>query len=179
MIKASELASTPLVIYGAGKRAQAEVGILRGNGIFPSCFCDEDAGKWGSMYMGLPVMSIADIKRKYDDFRVYIAIAPPLKYEVGSHLIESGIFPRQWIVNHEDYRKHIGCWSLETVMIVNNGKLDYCCCLGNLHNVPPFVNWKESTEGTVDAFIEYRDRLVADLQNPEPPPTRVRVVRRS
>ncbi|WP_312562890.1 methyltransferase domain-containing protein [Anaerospora sp.] len=89
-----------LILYGAGKNAVKEIEKVRKDGYLPICFCDADATKQGSVYLGLPVRSLAEVKVKYRDFFLWVTLADENKYDVFDYLIHQGI-QRDQIVNYE------------------------------------------------------------------------------
>ena len=93
--------NTPLIIYGAGRRAEIEVINIKKWGFEPSCFCDSDVSKQGTMCMGLPVKSLHEAKEEHDIFNIYITAMEPIRGEILAYLLSEGIL-RERIINFRE-----------------------------------------------------------------------------
>lgn len=81
-----------IVLYGAGNIGKTLWLKLKLAGYDAECFCDSDTKKWGSEYCGLPVLSGAEVKRRYPkgSFCICASILDPKALE--SSLVEDGVF---------------------------------------------------------------------------------------
>jgi len=57
-------ANLPLILYGAGVNAAAEMAAAIRRGFKPVCFCDRDERKHGKTWLGLPVLSLAQVRER-------------------------------------------------------------------------------------------------------------------
>ncbi|MDR2580215.1 MAG: hypothetical protein LBC85_04395, partial [Fibromonadaceae bacterium] len=81
----------PLVLYGAGKRASAELDFVKKQGMNPVCFCDADITKHNTMLYELPIVSLEQAKNKYGEFEVFITLNFATRDEIIQYLLEQGI----------------------------------------------------------------------------------------
>ncbi|MDR1535447.1 MAG: hypothetical protein LBU64_10180, partial [Planctomycetota bacterium] len=138
---AAAASEAPLIIYGAGKWGYIHLGILRSRGWRPVGFCDADPNKWGTRCAGLPVMSVREVKSGYPGCRIHLAIAPPLRHEIGEALVRDGVVGREGIVNREPMRERVDCRFLSEELYVDDGSLLFCCSTGYT-NPSPRVGWE-------------------------------------
>lgn len=80
-----------IVVFGAGKVATYALCLLRMNGVHTiQAFCDNNQDKWGSNYMGYPVLSPEDVISKYKS--AHFLIANRIHYtEIEEQLCLGGI----------------------------------------------------------------------------------------
>jgi len=152
-----------VIIYGAGNRARGAYALLKKQGYQICAFCDSDSKKIGEKINGISIMSREEIKKFWGkDFNVYISPMQPIYKEIYDDLINTGFVTEDRIVNKT--RNYISCASLENIAIVSNSGISLCCWLGNIRNAAPYVEWKDTIEETVDAFIKKRDSLIEGIQ---------------
>ncbi len=65
----------PLMLFGAGSASVFILKRLRENNIEPICFCDNNKQKHGTEYLGLPVYSYNDFRKRYNSYYILITIA--------------------------------------------------------------------------------------------------------
>lgn len=152
-----------VIIYGAGRRAPIAYDECVRGGYETVAFCDSDSSKAGDIICGLPVMTRTQILKKFNDFFVYIAPSAPINEEIERSIVEDGFALPERIINRSKTRTYVSCSSLEKVAIVTNEGIYACCSLDNIRNAAPYVEWKDSIEATVDAFIEQRDKYINEL----------------
>ncbi len=63
----------PVVLFGAGGLGEELCATLRGHGVHPVCFCDNNSSRKGSTYCGIPIISLADLKESFRDSLVVVA----------------------------------------------------------------------------------------------------------
>lgn len=71
--KQEALNGKPVVLFGAGGLGKELYSTLKSNGVFPACFCDNDSSKNGSLYCGIPIISLEELKKKHKNSLVVIA----------------------------------------------------------------------------------------------------------
>jgi FkbM family methyltransferase len=71
--KHEALQGTPVVLVGAGGLGEELCATLRTNGVYPVCFCDNNASQKGSMYCGIPVITFQELKESFQDSLIVIA----------------------------------------------------------------------------------------------------------
>lgn len=71
--------SLPLILYGCGNRCADAIDMFISKGIKPTAICDSNECKQGTMYQGIPVISIQKAQELYNDF--YVFISAPLYYK--------------------------------------------------------------------------------------------------
>lgn len=77
-----------VVLFGAGGEAAAVLGLLRDNGIYPICFCDNSKKLFGKKYLGLDVYSYDNIREKYSEYVLVISTRPIVAREIIEQLEE-------------------------------------------------------------------------------------------
>lgn len=65
IFSALKASGAPVVLFGAGDLAWYIVAYLRQNDIEPVCLCDNDPGKQGRPFLGLPVCGYNDLKHRF------------------------------------------------------------------------------------------------------------------
>ncbi|MGA2223300.1 MAG: FkbM family methyltransferase [Syntrophobacteraceae bacterium] len=89
--KQEALNGTPVVLFGAGSLGEDLYSHLTSYGIFPVCFCDNDASKSGGSHCGIPIISFAELKKSHKNSLIVIAT---LKYlgSISDQLIGNGFY---------------------------------------------------------------------------------------
>lgn len=86
-----------VVIWGAGARGKTILSLFQDFNIVPVFFCDNDAKKWGTDYLGVPVISPQELVEKYnlqqEKILVQTALLPAYEVAVQEQLKSSGITP--------------------------------------------------------------------------------------
>ncbi len=85
----------PLVFYGAGGGAMDALFMFQcENAAPPVAICDKDSAKWGTEIKGIPILSLQEIKNRYDGFYVFVTapahaheIVPMLENEISKEKI--------------------------------------------------------------------------------------------
>lgn len=76
----------PVIQWGAGEVAWYIWQYLTEHGIFPVAFCDSNSHKHGSTYLGLPVLSYIDLRKKFfqknKNYHIVISTGPQYKKEI-------------------------------------------------------------------------------------------------
>ena len=161
--------SLPLILYGAGQNAIKELELIRSNGMSPLCFCDSDAKKQGTIYLGLPVISLEQTIKKYKDFEVYLTPSLTIiKREIIDNLTKHGIKIERIINCEEEHYK--GCRFLESHMEAYTSKIAICGVANNEMNESPFVTFQENTHcaeigAAISQWVSLRDRLIYSIRN--------------
>ncbi|MSS10447.1 hypothetical protein FYJ38_17580 [Clostridium sp. WB02_MRS01] len=76
------------VIFGAGKRGQRLLYMLKNNNIEVKCFCDNDIKKQGSAICDTPVVGIEQLIENKDNY--HILVSPYKGWEIATSLEEKG-----------------------------------------------------------------------------------------
>lgn len=76
------------VIFGAGRRGQRLLYMLKKNGIEVKYFCDNDISKQGSVICGVPVIAIEQLTGNKDNY--HILVSPCNGWEIVVNLKEKG-----------------------------------------------------------------------------------------
>lgn len=97
----------PLALYGAGKNAAIEKAAVEKSGYDPVCFIDADVSKQGCEYLGLPVLSLNEAKRKYGQFNLHVTVGISARFDIFEYLLQQGI-QKEKILNYETYERYIG-----------------------------------------------------------------------
>jgi FkbM family methyltransferase len=71
--KERALTGMPVVLFGTGSLGRDLLATLKKHNIFPVSFCNSDSSKRGSLYCGLPVISIDELKKLHQDSLIVIA----------------------------------------------------------------------------------------------------------
>ncbi len=154
-----------VIIYGAGVRGGCTLNALRGRGLTPVAFCDRDMRKVGHNYLGLPILSRAQVKERYgEDFYVQISPGMPVRKEIQEELLKTSFVTKEQIMNYGEYEKYRSCYSLEHAMIVMTPGISLCCALGDNRNTPPMIEWENTLDETIDKFLSIREKLISDLK---------------
>jgi FkbM family methyltransferase len=69
----------PVILYGAGQCGMEYVEILRRYKIKILYFCDDDKNKYGKKILGINIISLDDVKKIRDDYKILISSYGPLK----------------------------------------------------------------------------------------------------
>lgn len=71
--KRAALDGAPVALFGAGALGEELCATLRAHGVFPVCFCDNDASRGGTTYFGLPVVTYRELRESRRDHLVVVA----------------------------------------------------------------------------------------------------------
>ena len=162
----------PLVLYGAGSTAKAEMEFVRKNGMNPVCFCDADIEKQGTQYLGLPIKSFLQVQEEYNDFIIYVTPLQQTRNEIFLFLLNQG-FKRSRILNSDVPSFYSGCPLLESDLAIDSFKLFWCCqmnCKIKQAPVSEYGTFGEDDCGVVDAisrWVKMRDDLIRSIRNDE------------
>lgn len=87
--KLVESGELPLVLFCAGSSGAILHRLLTKQGIFPVCFCDNNAARTGAPLCGIPIISFADLKSNYRNSLILIASAAYQNF-VKKQLLDNG-----------------------------------------------------------------------------------------
>jgi molybdenum cofactor biosynthesis enzyme MoaA len=157
----------PVIFYGAGCHAYFVFDNLNKE-YSPVAFCDGNKEKWGTVFMGLPVYSLEDIKLMYPDCMFYITATTDNKYNIINTLMENDI-PPSCIINYEEIINYNSCSYLENDIVYNNRfdeKHFSFCFMDNREKIIPFGEIGKNNEETWSNFINMRDKTINALLHP-------------
>ncbi len=166
------LAKSKIIFYGAGRQAQYLFsGSINTYNRFPIpdlkdgvCFADADERKYASLFLGLPVMSIAQALEQFPDANIYVSLAFPAKYAVFGYLTEQLHIPAERILNFEPVEKYASCEYLQGYLLIQNNGLGFC--FNNFgRNFPPNVSVDRAPEHSVPEFLKVRSSLIQDVRS--------------
>jgi pyruvate-formate lyase-activating enzyme len=175
--------SRPVIFYGAGETAAKILGEksvaeptppLLERGV---CFADDDTSKHGTLYLGLPVVSIETALAGQNDAIVYITVGDSVNHSVYRRLIAMGVSS-----NRIENGTRLSCPYLENFVVCGyhegafGGKAGYdsgghsfkSCCSDYGKNNAALVPIKDSLSEAFDAFIKLRDDTLYRLNTGEP-----------
>ena len=156
-----------LVIYGAG--ACAYMALEKCRTKYPDAtivFADSDPARVGHEIDGVPILSRDGVQDAFGKgFSVFVSPLEPVRGEIVKDLLNTHFVEEAQILNVQETRKYLSCWSLESFAIVTDTGICSCCSLEKIHNKAPFVLWHESIEQTVNDFLDQRDRFIDALQD--------------
>jgi SAM-dependent methyltransferase len=124
----------PLVLYGAGKAAINEIKTLKKKEKNIVCFCDKDTSKQGTVYLGLPVFSIEQIREKYAEFNIYITVGRWSKFSVFEYLVNMGI-KEERILNYKKDEEYLHADAPLTQIANHKNFMNYLSKIGNKKNM--------------------------------------------
>ena len=156
----------PTIFWGAGQYAATVFRALNEK-YAPVAFGDSDRKKFGTFYMGLPVLSLNEIQTQYPNCHFYITVQESRVNEIIHSLTDRGIVHSRIINLFEEIQKYKSCGFLETNMSLSNNALRFCCSdFGK--NKSPVVSKRDSYEKTILDFLKTRDRIIEDLNTNSP-----------
>ncbi|GHV78149.1 hypothetical protein AGMMS49942_29700 [Spirochaetia bacterium] len=153
-----------MVFYGAGEQAGLLFDDLSKK-YHPICFCDSDRKKQGTLFMGLPVFSLEEVRQKYPDFSIYLTLHDVNKPQVIGFLLESGITKEQ-ILNYIPVEKYRGCPYIEDLFIFRSDSIVWCCSDFNKCK-SPVIKTEKNVAKNVNNFISLRNKIIKELKNSE------------
>jgi MoaA/NifB/PqqE/SkfB family radical SAM enzyme len=163
-----------LVFYGAGEYAMLthKWTLARVAGREPVAFCDGDPHKQGKKFLGLPVMSFAEAKKRFGDLDVYVTANERNAPDIIGFLLETGVGPER-ILNYEPVEKRLGCSYLEALLLLQfNGSavsVKICDCIsegGRARERPEFnIAPSEFTARTFGEAIGFMNGLADEIKD--------------
>jgi hypothetical protein len=81
----------PMIFYGAGKYAAANIKRYQDMGLAPVCFADKDKTKHGKLFCGYKVMSLDEALSAFIDYLLVITVDNEFLAEVTEYLISRGV----------------------------------------------------------------------------------------
>jgi FkbM family methyltransferase len=84
----------PVVVFGTGEFSAYITALLAQRGIVPSCYCDNDASRLGTLFNSVPVLSVQELK---NDFRTASILVATYAHRAAvlSQLLAEGFEQRQ------------------------------------------------------------------------------------
>ena len=155
----------PVILYGAGGRAEYEKEQAENLGLKIACFVDADPKKQGRSYLDLPILSLAQAKDRHGKFYVYLTPTIEKHGEIIEYLLKNGI-KQEFIINAAE--ECHGCRDLDSKLNVFDLFLYSCCQVNESMNDPPRVYWENSgwdMESAIDAYIAMRDDLSRSIKS--------------
>ena len=152
----------PVIFYGAGHEAFFEVAKYHKKGVAPACFCDRDAAKWGTKFLGFDCISLEQAVKQYPDFLMVVTPRYPLRFHIMEDLLERGLVTKDQILNYEPWTKRKSCHDLCGYIDVHYSKrLLMCCSCDSAENIhqSPCVEFEESVANSVDTFLRCRSNI--------------------
>ncbi|WP_270564197.1 radical SAM protein [Clostridium beijerinckii] len=159
-----------LVLYGTVENAKKLLPEFKSKGYVPECFCDMDKNKQNIQFLGYPVLSIDEVKKKFLDFKVYVTLKEPEVYEEISKLINEGVFREEQILN-DIKEKYISCDYLEYGLEALSDGVYHCCGDQNTEDYAklPIMPYDDTLFEDVDAFIlrfiEQKRQIINGINN--------------
>lgn len=173
-----------IIFYGAGEHAAKILGDNPSVKVSPPplakgvCFADADVNKQGSVYLGLPVVSLETALAEYDCADIYITVADgEINHSVCGRLIQMGVDEKR-IINGA----RLSCPYLENFIVCGyhegafDGKagddsgghsLKSCCSDYGKNNVD-FVPIGDNLAKAFREFIKLRDDTISRLNKGQP-----------
>lgn len=169
----TEIVSAPVILYGAGKQAQAGLDFLREKGAGNIvCLCDADPAKrrggWPAAadVRDLPVLSPEKAIGQYPDAYVYVTPLMPIRREICADMKRSKLFRAERIINREPTEKVAGCWFLDNFAIIMDYVVSCCCKISlGLRNKSPKVPYYETISETMEHVAQSRIAIFDDLRS--------------
>ncbi|MEI6826579.1 MAG: FkbM family methyltransferase [Desulfuromonadales bacterium] len=87
--QAATSGSVPVALFGVGNVGKDLCQVLQLHGVDPACFCDNSQSQIGRSYLGVQVISFAELKESYKDHLVVIA-SSLYETEIRQQLLENG-----------------------------------------------------------------------------------------
>jgi pyruvate-formate lyase-activating enzyme len=150
-----------LVLYGIGRNAHKLVKRLTEHGVRPLCVCDGDHSLWHTLFDGLEILPIDEVKSRFGDFMLFISAENRL-YEIIGYLLEEGSVSKDKIINYLPVSKRRSCRFLENHCIVAGGMLSFCYSDFDRNN-PIGVKFTGNYNETVGEFIALRQQILHDI----------------
>jgi pyruvate-formate lyase-activating enzyme len=117
----------PLVFYGAGKSAAANLKRYKKMGLIPVCFVDQDKKKHNTIFQQeYDILSLENAFERYPDSLLVLTVANESLGEVANNLLGKGILPeRLKYPDPVEWRK--GCDMLGTFVVFLDDHIETCC----------------------------------------------------
>jgi FkbM family methyltransferase len=106
--KQDVITGTPVVLFGTGSLGKELMVTLKFYGISPVCFCNSDNSKSGSLYCGMPVISIDELERSHKNSLILIATQTHAA-SVQKLLLDNG-FRRDRVLWPKDFDMALGLY---------------------------------------------------------------------
>lgn len=153
-----------VIIYGADADALLLIRTLkRRHNTVPTCLCDGDKKKWYKSLLDVKILPPAEALSKFPGAIFFIASGLYKAQIIGS-LVSSGQVSPDRILNYEPVEKRRSCVYLESYIVCFGHKLNFCCSdFGK--NKSPYIKFNGNYETVAQEFINYRDKLINDLNN--------------
>jgi pyruvate-formate lyase-activating enzyme len=159
-----EVSEELVVFFGAGNYAETVFGELSKK-YAPVAYGDNDRKKQGTLFMGLPVLSLDEIKSRYPDCRFFITTNECIMPSVSTSLVDGGIAPSR-IINYEESKRYKSCIWLETTLRFNPLHLAFCCSDFGKNKTPSIELGANEYDKTMHDFFATRDRIIEELNLP-------------
>lgn len=158
-----------VILYGAGNQGKYAVDIVKNYGLNPVAFCDADEKKAGTIYCGLPVFTKEETRKQFgENLKLWVTPEPPLRDEIVEGLVAEKFAQKKDICNLS-LKPTLGCFHLQSTVIVNESRLYQCCVWGDLRNYPPYTEVdNEDWESTITRYLENRNEIMAALAEGRP-----------
>ncbi len=156
----------PVIFYGAGHEAFFEVAKYHKKGVAPACFCDRDAAKWGTKFLGFDCISLEQAVKQYPDFLMVVTPRYPLRFHIMEDLLERGLVTKDQILNYEPWTKRKSCHDLCGYIDFHYSKrLLMCCSCDSTETIykSHCVGFNGSIADSLDAFFTRREGVLSDL----------------
>jgi hypothetical protein len=85
-----QLSSKPVVLFGAGGKGHDTLEYLRGIGINPCCFCDNNAKVHGTKCHGLDVLSYENMRNAYKSYIILLTVTTDKAVKIAAQLKSAG-----------------------------------------------------------------------------------------
>ena len=150
-----------LIIYGAGQFGRELIGDLTKRGVSPLCICDGNESLHGTEIDGIIVISIDEAKKRFGDFKLFIASKRYL-YEIIYGLTENKNILKEQIINYVPVTKKISCRFLNEVCVISGDSLTFCCAdFGR--NKPLSVSFTGDYNEVTNNFFSLREQIFSEL----------------
>ncbi|HSR10377.1 MAG TPA: hypothetical protein VLS90_02955, partial [Thermodesulfobacteriota bacterium] len=118
---AARKGGVPVVLFCAGSTAKQLMPLLARHGISPAGICDNNPARAGESFLGYPLMSFDDLKRRHRDSLILIASAA-YQAAVRKQLLENGFSGEKILCLDADGASGEGLLKRErTLMFARNG----------------------------------------------------------
>ncbi|MDD4591658.1 MAG: FkbM family methyltransferase [Parabacteroides sp.] len=125
--------ASPVVLFGAGELAWYNLAYLRQHGIEPTCICDNDKEKQGTVYLGLPVCSYNDLRSKWGSdakYNIVVSVGPQYKDAIFSQLAMANEQNHVWYlrgyevcgekINYQYFRENVSLFEKAYALLADN-----------------------------------------------------------
>jgi sulfatase maturation enzyme AslB (radical SAM superfamily) len=130
------------------------------------CFADADERKHNTLFMGLPIMSMAQSLEKFPNADIYVMLGFPIKYTVFGWLTEQCGIDSSRILNYEPIEKYASCEYLQGYLCLQNDLFGFC--FNNFgRNSGLSMDIDENLQNNLNNFIRLRDEMLLAVRNKE------------